>query len=329
MGFVFDMFWRYILPFLGLALLIKMIRTGWELAQNAGLAKELPLLDRYGRDSWALITGSTDGIGWAFAKALAHRGFNLILVARNEEKLKTTSAELKQLSPKVQIKTITKDFSKGGQDGFFEDLMNQVGTTDVSLLVNNVGQSQRHQVGEWTLDKIRDIVTVNCLAQASLLNAFLPRFEARKGWSGIIDVSSVNSLGPTKKDPLYTATKAFNSFLDLGLSTYVKSEKPNAKIDFLCLKPAMTISKMSNTVYPTYWVASAEDCVDGALRSMGHIAVTYGSTKHVKDSILMNTLYFLLPLRAAVTVRQWFREMNTQVDRTTENVVAEKKAKAQ
>ena len=53
-------------------------------------------LSEYGIGSWALITGSTDGIGLAFAKSLAKYGFNIILVARNPEKLQKVEQELKE-----------------------------------------------------------------------------------------------------------------------------------------------------------------------------------------------------------------------------------------
>ena len=53
-------------------------------------------LKRYkGRDTWAIVTGGSDGIGLAFAERLAHRGFNVLITGRNEEKLKGVCERLK------------------------------------------------------------------------------------------------------------------------------------------------------------------------------------------------------------------------------------------
>lgn len=50
--------------------------------------------ERYGKDSWAVVTGSSDGIGLAFAKNLAQRGFNIVLMARNLDKLNKCAADI-------------------------------------------------------------------------------------------------------------------------------------------------------------------------------------------------------------------------------------------
>ena len=53
--------------------------------------------ERYGENSWAVVTGSTDGIGKACAKYLARQGFNIVLVSRNLEKLNATAKELQEI----------------------------------------------------------------------------------------------------------------------------------------------------------------------------------------------------------------------------------------
>ena len=74
--------------------------------------------ERYGVDSWAVVTGSTDGIGKACAKHLASQGFNIVLVARNLEKLNATAKELQEIgiSQNRQVKTrvITLDLTAPG-----------------------------------------------------------------------------------------------------------------------------------------------------------------------------------------------------------------------
>lgn len=60
-----------------------------------------------------MVTGSTDGIGKAYAKELANRGFNLVLISRNAERLEKTKSEILTISSNIQIKLISADFSKG------------------------------------------------------------------------------------------------------------------------------------------------------------------------------------------------------------------------
>lgn len=60
-----------------------------------------------------VVTGSTDGIGKAYAKELAIRNMNLILISRNLEKLKSTKQEILLINPKIKIKVIEADFTEG------------------------------------------------------------------------------------------------------------------------------------------------------------------------------------------------------------------------
>ncbi|KAG5604858.1 hypothetical protein H5410_026350 [Solanum commersonii] len=95
------------------------------------------LVQSYG--SWALITGSTDGIGKAFAFQLAQKGLNLILVARNLNKLQQVCYEIQAQNPNIKVKIIVVDFSfdvtkgiqemKKGIDGL------DIGTTLVTMAV--------------------------------------------------------------------------------------------------------------------------------------------------------------------------------------------------
>ena len=62
-------------------------------------------IERYGKDSWAVVTGSTDGIGLAAAKNLASRGFNIVLISRNIEKLNSCAEDI-QKEFKVQTRVV-------------------------------------------------------------------------------------------------------------------------------------------------------------------------------------------------------------------------------
>ena len=98
------------------------------------------LQERYGNNTWALVTGATDGIGKAFCQEFAKRGMNVILVSRTLDKLKRVERELKTEYPQIKFECIVFDFEKCIKA---EDYLETFGPLkyrfDISILVNNVG----------------------------------------------------------------------------------------------------------------------------------------------------------------------------------------------
>lgn len=100
--------------------------------------------ERYGEDSWAVVTGSTDGIGKASAMHLARLGFNIVLISRNVDKLQEVAKQIQQFkTPQgkpVKTKIIVNDFSKNFDAKTFEDIYKtNLADLDISILHNNVG----------------------------------------------------------------------------------------------------------------------------------------------------------------------------------------------
>jgi len=89
------------------------------------------------------VTGASDGIGLAYCKELAKRGFNVILLSRNIEKLKKAEKEVKQVNDKVLTKLIAQDLSEIHTFDKYEKLLkdNFTKDMDVALLFNNAGLS--------------------------------------------------------------------------------------------------------------------------------------------------------------------------------------------
>ena len=96
--------------------------------------------DRYGKDSWAVITGAAEGIGNATAKELARRGFNIVLMDKDEKKLRECEETIKKIRSSCKTKVIKIDFSiaftaellkKTWDDSKLDDL-------DISILVNSI-----------------------------------------------------------------------------------------------------------------------------------------------------------------------------------------------
>ncbi len=100
-----------------------------------------------------MITGSSDGIGRVMALQMAKYGFNLVLVSRTPEKLERVKAECEKINPKVDVQTISMDFSKAGiqefKDAFtgFKKEVEENGK-ELRILVNNVGVIDRAKIFE-------------------------------------------------------------------------------------------------------------------------------------------------------------------------------------
>jgi len=240
------------------------------------------LAARYGKNSWAVVTGASDGIGKAFVFELAKDGFNIVLVGRNREKLEGVEKELKSQYQSAQTRIVVEDNTNAPDQGFSQRLVEQVKDLDVSILINNAGIAVTDVYTDIPLSKIKDIVLVNALAPALITRAFLPQLAQRKK-SALITVSSIAADKPKSRQHLYGATKAFVDYLSRGL----KDEHSN--IDFLSLKPAYVATKMTGKEVGGIVVAP-EKCVRSTLRALGHADSTYGNWKHsiqgfINDSI--------------------------------------------
>jgi 17beta-estradiol 17-dehydrogenase / very-long-chain 3-oxoacyl-CoA reductase len=251
------------------------------------LTTETNLISRYGIDSWALVTGGSDGIGKEFAVQLARRGFNIILVARNEEKMNAVRTEITTKFPNISVRIVVADFSKCAEPGFFERIESEVAGLDISILLNNVGDACIDEYHLIPYEKIRNLVLLNCLAQALMTRVFLPRLLNRpqkKNRSAILDVSSLASEYPRPYLQLYAATKTFAQFLSEGLAV----EHPN--LDIISLKPGLVATKMIGDKQLDMKVCTAEQFVSSSLRYLGKTNSTAGHWKHQYLSTFLNAL---------------------------------------
>jgi 17beta-estradiol 17-dehydrogenase / very-long-chain 3-oxoacyl-CoA reductase len=239
----------------------------------------------YGKNSWAVITGATDGIGKGFAMSLARRGFNIALVSRNPDKLSAVAKELSSLHS-VETRTIVAAFDSASSPSFYKKLVKQVEDLDVSILVNNVGVYHLGDFVEMSIEEALRMVTINTFPQTHLTHQLLPRLLARSSRSAVIDLSSNASwqLGP--QNAVYSATKAYNRFLTQGLA-YEYSDK----VDFLSVCPSLTSTPMTNSFATSSLAASVQEVVEGALLDLGKKTVTVGATKHIVLTYPLRSLH--------------------------------------
>ena len=159
---------------------------------------------------YSLITGASSGIGECFARELAARGENVLLVARSSDKLESLVTELKT-AHQILAEPLVMDLSEAGSGERLARLVGQRGFV-IDLLINNVGFGARGKFWELPLDKQTAMMRLQIEALMELTFHLLPgMIERRHG--RIINVSSMTGFQPIPYATAYAATKAFmNSF---------------------------------------------------------------------------------------------------------------------
>lgn len=162
----------------------------------------------------AVVTGASSGIGEAFARALAARGMNLILVAREGERLeilaRTLEAEHQIRAIPMAVDLADPDIAQTVSAGA------QAAGLSVGLLVNNAGYGLFGDFTEQDPSEQAGMIDVNCRAPVALARKFAPEMVAR-GRGGIIFVASTAAYQPTPYFSVYAATKVFDLFLGEAL----------------------------------------------------------------------------------------------------------------
>lgn len=161
-----------------------------------------------------LITGASSGIGATYARRFARRGHDLIIVARDHEKLERLADEIRADS-NVAVEVLQADLTDRDDLAKVEARLRDDGR--IGILVNNAGASIGGGFERQSADDIEHIVTLNTTAVVRLANAVAARFVAA-GEGAIINVGSVVGLIPEFGQTAYGATKAFVLYLSQGLS---------------------------------------------------------------------------------------------------------------
>ncbi|MGJ3238703.1 MAG: SDR family NAD(P)-dependent oxidoreductase [Anaerolineae bacterium] len=151
--------------------------------------------------SQALITGASSGIGEAFAVHLAHMGYDLIVVARRQERLQALAQRLP-----VAVQIVVADLSVDEGIAQLEAIIAQ--QDDVAFLVNNAGYNQVGHFAEVDLDDHLGMIHLHLNASTRLIHAVIPQMRTNHN-GAIINVASLGGLIAMPGSATYNATKAY------------------------------------------------------------------------------------------------------------------------
>jgi short-subunit dehydrogenase len=183
--------------------------------------------------SWkrALVTGSSSGIGAAFARQLASQGTDLVLVARREDRLRALAAEVEGASVEILVADLVQSEDRQRVEERLE-----AEDEPIDLLVNNAGGHHRiAPLIEHGRDSLTDEVILNAVTALRLTHA-AAQSMARRGTGTILQVSSATAFGPGPNQAAYVASKAFVN----SLSESLRHELRRSGVSVTVVAPGFT-----------------------------------------------------------------------------------------
>ncbi|HKQ51023.1 MAG TPA: SDR family oxidoreductase [Pyrinomonadaceae bacterium] len=212
-----------------------------------------------------LITGASSGIGEAFARRLAARGENLVLVARSEEKLKSLCDELAQ-AHNVHAQYVALDLTESDAPGKLFAETTRRGL-EVWTLINNAGFGSMGDFAALDLGRELEMIDLNVRALVALTYLYLAPMRERKNGT-IVNVASTAAFQGVPFMATYAATKAFV----LSFSEALWDENRPLGVHVMALCPGVTETNFfaaANTDKPPMRVAQTPDeVVDTALNGL-------------------------------------------------------------
>jgi 17beta-estradiol 17-dehydrogenase / very-long-chain 3-oxoacyl-CoA reductase len=209
-------------------------------------------LSKFGakKGGWAIVTGCTDGIGRGFAEVLCERGFNLVLLSRNQEKLQDLSRALEKINNKVQTKVLPVNCSDVSPANF-ERIRQGIEGLDVSILVNNVGVNLEIPTAlEDNTDEMLDnMINVNIIFTTKLTRLVIPILKRRPGGSIVLNLTSLASRVPLPLLTVYSASKAYTE----NFSSSLVAEFAPSRIRSVAILPGYVMSSMTRIKKPSFF----------------------------------------------------------------------------
>ena len=215
----------------------------------------------------ALITGASAGIGEAFARAYAQRGYDVALVARRADRLETLAAELRAAHG-VEAYAITQDLAEFGAEVRVMEKLSAFGRS-ADVLVNNAGFSIAQDFAGVQWERQRDFLMTMVVSAAGLAHLVIPGMVAR-GRGTIINVASIAGFAPgVAGHSLYPAAKSFAIKFSEALDAELRGK--GVRVTAVC--PGSTLSEFTaangtaeaGRSAPGFLLQTAEQVVEAAI----------------------------------------------------------------
>jgi short-subunit dehydrogenase len=216
----------------------------------------------------ALITGASSGIGAAYAQRLAAIGYDLIIVARREDRLQTLATDIEQKHG-VSVEVLVADLAVPAD---VDRVAERIAACDtLTMLVNNAGFGLIGAFADLPIEKHMAMIHVHVLASVRFCHAVLPGMLAR-GHGSIINVSSIAAFLPRPNNVIYSPTKMYLKTFTEGL----REELDGSNIQLQVVFPGLTKTEFfdrpeiggTRVKVPEFLWMTAEEVVDGSLKAL-------------------------------------------------------------
>lgn len=214
----------------------------------------------------AVVTGASSGIGRIYAERLAARGYDLVIVARNAERLEALAATIRSATGR-SVDVLQADLEKPADIRRVADRV--AGDRAVTLLVNNAGAGTEGPVLGIDIDRVEAMVQLNVVALTRLAVTAVNAFSARGGGT-LVNIASVVALMPEVLLGAYAGTKAFV----LAFTQSLQNELQGSPVRIQAVLPGLTRTEFFDRAglaldsYPQEMVMSVEELVDAALAGL-------------------------------------------------------------
>ncbi|QBQ99166.1 SDR family NAD(P)-dependent oxidoreductase [Paraburkholderia pallida] len=211
----------------------------------------------------ALITGASSGIGAIYAEQLARRGYDLILVARNRDRLIDLANRITN-ETRQNVEIIDADLNDRAALAGVETKLRE--DASITLLVNNAGVGTHTPLLDSDVESMTRLIELNVTALTRLTYAAVPGFVAR-GKGAVINISSIVAISPETLNGVYGGSKAFV----LAFSQSLHHELADKGVQVQAVLPGATATDFWQTGglpiehLPAGIVMSASDMVEAAL----------------------------------------------------------------
>ncbi|XP_068614114.1 17-beta-hydroxysteroid dehydrogenase type 3-like [Brachionichthys hirsutus] len=235
---------------------------------------------------WAVVTGASEGIGRAYAFALAEQGMNIVLMSRTKVKMEQVAKEISIATGK-KVKVIVTDFIK---ENVFSDIENQLKELNIGVLVNNVGMLPNMIPCKFLesadLDQtIIKVINCNIKTMAKMCKIILPGMKNR-GKGAIVNISSGIASIPFPMYTLYAASKVFVERFSQSLQAEYKSKG----IIIQVVAPFGVSTRMTAYQETNMVTLTPEDFVKSSLQFIRAGDKTYGSICYIVLGWLLQTI---------------------------------------
>jgi short-subunit dehydrogenase len=214
----------------------------------------------------AVITGASSGIGAIYADRLAKRGYDLLLVARDQQRMNVLANRL-AANTERNVETLAADLTDSKDLAKLERILRE--DTRITLLVNNAGMAATASILHSEVDEMSRMISLNVHALTRLTYAVVPEFVKRASGT-IINIASVVAIGPEVLNGVYGGSKAFV----LGFSQSLRKELAGTSVTVQVVLPGATATDLWKKagrpveLLPKEIVMPADDMVDAALSGL-------------------------------------------------------------